>query len=118
LDTLKKKDAEVEKSLARKATMDVSTKENKLYVLKNRYETALEKWNLSKRQFEAAQKLVKDITTLSKTVKAKEEDAGIITDLYNVLRGQHELKISIERYLQMDYLDIIIDSANEMIEVL
>lgn len=118
LYTLTEQVAELEKSLAGKSTMDVSTIENKLFVLKNRYETALEKWNLSKRQFEAAHKLVKDITTLSKTVKEKEEDAGIITDLYNVLRGQNELKISFERYLQIDYLDNIIEAANERFQEL
>src|SRR5699024_2706862 len=118
LYTVKEQVAEIEKSLAGKSTMDVSTIENKLSVLKNRYETALEKWNLSKRQFEAAHKLVKDITTLSKTVKEKEEDAGIITDLYNVLRGQNELKISFERYLQIDYLDNIIEAANERFQEL
>src|SRR5699024_12595888 len=98
--------------------MDVSTIENKLFVLKNRYETALEKWNLSKRQFEAAYKLVKDITTLSIIVKEKKEDVGIITDLYIVIRGQNELKSSFVRYLQIGSLDNIIEAANERIEEL
>src|SRR5699024_9276167 len=94
LYTLTEQVAELEKSLAGKSTMDVSTIENKLFVLKNRYETALEKWNLSKRQFEAAHKLVKDINTLSKIGKEKEEDAGIITDIFNLLRVLIEMHIS------------------------
>src|SRR5699024_11763952 len=60
----------------------------------------------------------KDITTLAKTVKEMEEVAGIITDLYNVLRGQKELRISFDRYLQIDYLDNIIEAANERFQAL
>src|SRR5699024_7324850 len=118
LYTLTGQVAEIEKSLAGQSTMDVRTIENRLLALKKRYETALEKWHLPKRQFEAAHKLGKEITTLSTTANEKEEDAGINTDLYNVSRGQNELKISFERYLQIDYLDNIIEAANERFQEL
>src|SRR5699024_1552201 len=39
-----------------------------------------------------------------------------ITDLYDVVRGQNTRKVSFERYLQIAYLEQIIESANHRLK--
>src|SRR5699024_7294213 len=46
------------------------------------------------------------------SLKEKEEELSTLTDLYDVTRGHNTLKISFERYLQIDYLEQIIHAAN------
>ncbi|WP_193064352.1 AAA family ATPase [Oceanobacillus oncorhynchi] len=41
-----------------------------------------------------------------------EQKRMLVTDLYDTLRGQNPKKVSFERYLQMEYLDQIIEAAN------
>ncbi len=41
---------------------------------------------------------------------------GKITDLYDIVRGQNGLKLSFERYIQIEYLERIIQSANERLK--
>src|SRR5690606_24861528 len=45
-----------------------------------------------------------------------EKQMNRIADLYDMVRGQNQLKISFERYLQIEYLEQIIHSANERLK--
>src|SRR5699024_4173608 len=47
-----------------------------------------------------------------KTEKS-EQHFNVIADLQDVIRGQNRKKISFERFLQIDYLDQIIETANQ-----
>ena len=38
---------------------------------------------------------------------------GKVTNLYDVVRGHNNLRLSFERYIQIEYLEQIIQSANE-----
>ena len=49
----------------------------------------------------------------SKVVAELEQEHGKVTDLYDVVRGHNGLKLSFERYIQIEYLEQIIHSANE-----
>ncbi len=57
-------------------------------------------------------RLVKEIEESGKEIQQLEEKTAKIIDLYNVLRGQNSLKISFERFLQIEYLEQIIHAAN------
>src|SRR5699024_8146030 len=52
------------------------------------------------------------IKAVRESLKEKEEELSTLTDLYDVTRGHNTLKISFERYLQIDYLEQIIHAAN------
>src|SRR5690625_5967719 len=45
-------------------------------------------------------------------IKDKEKAYANASELYDIVRGQNELRISFERYLQIDYLEQILVAAN------
>ena len=45
-----------------------------------------------------------------------EQQVHRIIDLYDMLRGQNHLKISFERYVQIEYLEQIVAAANERLK--
>jgi len=47
-----------------------------------------------------------------KQVALLEKKKNMIADLYDVIRGQNDQKISFERYLQIEFLETILKSAN------
>src|SRR5699024_6553884 len=62
--------------------------------------------------YEDSLNLTKHIKAVRESLKEKEEELSTLTDLYDVTRGHNTLKISFERYLQIDYLEQIIHAAN------
>src|SRR5699024_11847516 len=74
---------------------------------------AFEKLQKTKHQSERIHELKGNIEELSTRVKGIEEEVVVVEDVYDALRGQNNLKISFERYLQIDYLDQITQAANE-----
>ncbi|MEK4302145.1 SMC family ATPase [Oceanobacillus sp. FSL W8-0428] len=109
---LEKQISELKKKLEGKSKQDVSE-----------IETVLEKWkqetkvNLEKLQ--QLQQEKKDMTFYINQLQEFDLQAAnvekkrmVITDLYDTLRGQNPKKISFERYLQMEYLEQIIEAAN------
>src|SRR5699024_7232699 len=65
---------------------------------------------------EEAKGLKSSIKTEHEKVKQFEKKLSIVTDLYDVIRGQNEPRISFERYIQIGYLEQIIDAANERLK--
>lgn len=60
---------------------------------------------------------VKDeIVQAEERVQAAESTHHRIKDLYDTIRGENPMKISFERYLQMEFLDSIIESANQRLQ--
>src|SRR5690606_7316217 len=57
--------------------------------------------------------LKEKIIEVDKQVAELEKRKNIIADLYDVIRGQNEKKISFERYLQIEFLEQILMAANE-----
>lgn len=49
----------------------------------------------------------------NKKTAESERQFNVVADLHDVIRGQNSKKVSFERYLQIDYLDQIIDAANQ-----
>lgn len=82
------------------------------------YEAALKQFNQSKKLCEDAKRLKIQIEKAYKAVTEQQAQLSTISDLYDVIRGQNSKKISFERYLQIAYLEQIIDAANHRLETL
>ncbi len=118
LSTLQTQVKELEEELREKQKVDLTEMEEMLTKLKKDYETAFEAYNQSKDYKQEAERLYEQINTTNKQVTNYEEELSIITDLYDVIRGQNSSKISFERYLQIEYLEQIIQAANERLKEL
>ena len=75
-------------------------------------------WNNSIECEKVLLRLKTDIEKTAKVVVDLEREVGKITGLYDVIRGQNEYKLSFERFIQIDYLERIIQSANERLRSL
>ena len=116
LATLKHQVKELQATLKGKTKVDLTSFEERLIELKLAYETAFNQWNQSKEYLRAASTLKTNIIQANEKVKEREKELGIITDLYDVVRGQNQPKISFERYLQIEYLEQIIDASNQRLK--
>ncbi|WP_342542353.1 SMC family ATPase [Paenisporosarcina sp. FSL H8-0542] len=114
--TLIEQVAELSIKLTNKTKVDLNDLQNELASLKVVYEKALQEVNQSNDFKKAANNLISSIVLSSKKAIAKEQEFNQITDLYDVIRGQNGMKISFERYLQIEYLEQIIVSANERLK--
>ncbi|ARJ38070.1 hypothetical protein SporoP8_03670 [Sporosarcina ureae] len=112
LHTLQSSVEELKKSVEGKQQVDLEVMEHQIEAMKTQYEEAFALSNQSKAREQAAQ----DLYTELKTSKSKEAELertyGKITNLYDLVRGQNHLKISFERYIQIEYLERIIQAAN------
>jgi exonuclease SbcC len=114
--TLIEQVADLAVRLANKTKVDLNDFQNELATLKLIYEKALQEVNQSNDYKKAATNLVTNIMASSKKAISKEQEFNQISDLFDVIRGQNSLKISFERYLQIEYLEQIIVSANERLK--
>ncbi|HLR02686.1 MAG TPA: SMC family ATPase [Virgibacillus sp.] len=103
---------QLSKELKNESHHDLQVLETELGQLKHNMEEALKKRDRSRNYHAEAKKLLDNIVTASENVKTQEETLRVIADLYDVMRGQNSQKISFERYLQIEYLEQIIDTAN------
>ncbi|WP_077320225.1 AAA family ATPase [Virgibacillus proomii] len=116
--TLEKQVEELKAMLKDKQQLDLSSIQNDLNQLKDKYETAMEKWNASKQYYQEALALKQNIQTANERSDKREQQLQIITDLYDMIRGQNNRKVSFERYLQIEYLEQIIAAGNERLKEL
>lgn len=107
---------DLRKSLHGKSRVNVLAIEEEVKKLKETYEIALNKLNLSKEYLKECTELKQKILDVEEQLRIFEKKLTTITDLYNVTRGQNEQKISFERYLQIEYLEQIIEAANERLK--
>ncbi|MDY0406391.1 SbcC/MukB-like Walker B domain-containing protein [Virgibacillus sp. 179-BFC.A HS] len=114
--TLNEQIRELQQLLQDRQRTDLVAIEQQLQALKQKYEQALEKWQQSKDYFENARDLKTNIQEAAEKVAASEKQLSIIADLHDVIRGQNSQKISFERFLQMEYLEQIIEAANHRLK--
>ncbi|QKY68656.1 AAA family ATPase [Lentibacillus sp. CBA3610] len=112
LSALKQVVSDLQESLKDKQKMDLTAIESELENLRQAYELALKQLNLSKDYYQDASDLKVNIMEANEHVIVSEKELATVTDLYDVLRGQNDQKISFERYLQIEYLERIIEAAN------
>ncbi|RKQ30776.1 AAA family ATPase [Oceanobacillus halophilus] len=116
LSSLKQQVMELELTLKNKERVDLTVLEQKLVELKSGYESALQQLNLSKEYYQESAKMITKIIEVNEQVANYEKQLGTITDLYDVIRGQNDSRISFERYLQIEYLERIIEAANQRLK--
>lgn len=114
--TVQQQVQELKQSLADRKRVDLAALEEQLAELKNAYERAFNQWNQSKQYHEEASKLITNITEANERVEQYEQRLANVVDVYDVVRGQNSQKISFERYLQIEYLEQIIDAANHRLK--
>ncbi|KKE78694.1 SMC family ATPase [Bacilli bacterium] len=116
LSTVKSQVHELQLSLKDKRRQDLIQLESQLEQLKQQYENKLTRLNLSKEYYQEADKLIIHILDGHEQVVKFEKDLSMITDLHDMLRGQNDKRISFERYLQIEYLERIIEAANHRLK--
>ena len=112
LHTLKSSIEELKKTVEGKQPTDIEIIEQQVEALKTQYEEAFAQYNQSKAWEQAAQDLHNELETSKSKEAELEKTYGKIANLYDIVRGQNQLKISFERYIQIEYLERIIQAAN------
>ena len=104
---------ELAKQLEGQEITDLPALEKKLSELKVAYETAYQEYNRSL-DFEKTILRIKDhIHETTLKIDQLTKTYGKVSNLYDVVRGHNNLRLSFERYIQIEYLEQIIQSANE-----
>ncbi|WP_341202440.1 AAA family ATPase [Planomicrobium okeanokoites] len=111
--TLQQQISELTELLVGRKNEDLSLAEAELEQLKSDYEQALSQLNHSKDCCAKGEALIEQITGAVEGAAEAEAQLNRVTDLHDMIRGQNSLKISFERYLQIEYLEQIIQAANE-----
>ncbi|MBZ5200874.1 SMC family ATPase [Planomicrobium chinense] len=114
--TLTEQIKELQEQLSGQAPSDIGLLETELSQLKVEYEAALNTWNRSQDFRKSSEALMNSIIAASEKAMQAEQQFNRIADLHDMIRGQNDLKISFERYLQIEYLEQIIQSANERLK--
>ncbi|QUG39957.1 SMC family ATPase [Psychrobacillus sp. INOP01] len=102
--------------LENKTKVDLTPLEEELHQLKAAYEQALAVCNSTREYEKAGREIEEKIATTSDRITLLEEQVYRIMDLYDILRGHNQLKISFERYVQIEYLEQIVQAANERLK--
>lgn len=95
---------------------DLSETEQHLVILKMAYEEAYHILNQSVEYARVSRALYEKLEISGREIDTMIEKATSIVELYNVLRGQNERKISFERYVQIGYLEQITYAANRRLK--
>lgn len=111
--TLEQQLSELAELLAGRKNEDLSLAEAELAQLKVDYEQALSQLNHSKDCCAKGEALIGQIHVAVEGAAEAEAQLNRVADLHDMIRGQNSLKISFERYLQIEYLEQIIQAANE-----
>ncbi|MFJ7825751.1 AAA family ATPase [Psychrobacillus sp. NPDC096623] len=114
--TLTEQVREGQVQLLNKTKVDLSPLEAELEQLKEAYEKALTTSNSTKEYEKAGREIEEKIASTSERITLLEEKVHRIMDLYDILRGHNQLKISFERYVQIEYLEQIVLAANERLK--
>ncbi|MBU8907563.1 AAA family ATPase [Desertibacillus haloalkaliphilus] len=118
LQTLQSQIDELTKELSGKSRVDLEALQQDvahIYDVCERLRTELEQ--LTRYQNEAV-KLKEKIEQADQQGKEIEAEYQVMTDLFEVVKGNNEMKLSFERYLQIEFLERIIAAANERLRTI
>lgn len=101
-----------QQALEGKERTDVEAMRRQLQVLKEAYETAFNTLNKTRDYAGQCEYYTQKIADAAEEIDRLEKISGEIVQLYDVLRGKNEPRISFERYVQMGYLEQITEAAN------
>lgn len=103
---------ELSHSLKDKEKQNLVDLEEKLAQWKVNYEQAWNQLHAAKEYEQQTEKWIDLMIEGNERIRKWEKELETITDLSNVIRGQNDKRISFERYLQIEYLERIIEAAN------
>ncbi len=86
--------------------------------LQKTYEEAWKVMHASQEYVERGEEIQKNMLDVQQEVEKFEKKRALTADVFDVIRGQNGPRISFERYIQMDYLEQIIEAANERFHIL
>ncbi len=104
---------ELAKQLEGQEITDLLALEKTLSELKVAYETAYQEYNRSLDFEKTILRLKDNIHDTTLKIDQLTKTYGKVSNLYDVVRGHNNLRLSFERYIQIEYLEQIIQSANE-----
>ncbi|MEL3956668.1 SMC family ATPase [Caldifermentibacillus hisashii] len=107
---------DLHETLKDKHKIDLNELKTELDQLKQAFDQAQEQLRQSEQYLQHVKKLQKNIFEANERVTEFERRKNIVADLYDVIRGQNDKKISFERYLQIEFLEQILIAANERLK--
>lgn len=110
--------AEYRQDLAGQTKADLEKLKEEAGQLKEAYERIHEQLLKSKQYLEAINRYKENIIQSNEKLQKYEHRLNIVTELYDMIRGQNEKRLSFERYLQIEFLEKILISANERLQKL
>nr|WP_253286662.1 SMC family ATPase [Virgibacillus sp. MSJ-26] len=113
LSTTREQVGELKIHLKDKEKEDLSKLDADLSQARKVSEEASRKWNQTLEYQKQVTTLKEKIAESNEKTAESERQFNVVADLHDVIRGQNSKKVSFERYLQIDYLDQIIDAANQ-----
>lgn len=116
LAALKQQVLELQDDLKDKTKIDLLELKSELDELNSAYEVAKKRLLQSEQNQQKADELKRNILNAEKSTAELEKRLNLVADLYDVIRGQNSSKISFERYLQIEYLEQILITANERLK--
>lgn len=84
--------------------------------LKKEYEQAWSDYHASLEYEKAVHKLKENIEKASVAIEQTEVEYRKIMDLHEVIKGDNHAKLSFERFIQIEYLERIVQSANDRLK--
>jgi DNA repair protein SbcC/Rad50 len=104
--------SELELELNNKERVNLNELKENLAQLELQVEHLRESYQQTKNYLERAIDGREKINVTNQKLQEVEQTAQLIKDLYDVVRGENTKKISFERYLQIEFLEQIIQAAN------
>lgn len=112
LATVNTRIKDLQEQLTDQERVDLESFEAKVKEAQEQYEQALQQYNQVVQLQQDTVDLKTRMIETSEQVAEQEKALNRVQDLYDVVRGQNNRKISFERYLQIEYLEQIVDAAN------
>lgn len=109
---------DLQTKLANKERLDLDQLAKELQSLKEAYEQALQFVNEQQHVKRTIEQSVQQLEQIVGRTGKLEKKFGQVEELYNLIRGQNEAKLSFERYIQIEYLEQMLQSANERLHQL
>ncbi|WP_459503128.1 AAA family ATPase [Bacillus sp. C1] len=118
LEVLAKQIEELANELARKEWTDITALEEQMKELEIQLDITKEKRQRSQSAVAYISDLHENIRRIDEQIHGEEKAFQELVDLYEVMKGDNESRISFERYILIEYLEQIVQIANERLRKL
>lgn len=111
--TLTKRVDELKEQLKDKERVPIVALQEKVKQLKEKYDEAFNQFNETKGYLRDGRRHYEMIEQTYQKIQEMEVQLSRVVDLHDMIRGQNDSKLSFERFLQIEYLEQIIEAANQ-----